>query len=640
MATIYFRNTSDSGEGSLREAIATAADGDVVAPDPSVFGRGERLTIELKTFLDVSKSLTLDAGSTRPRLRNAKGISLYARGDGESLTVVGWEFVGRVVAHFPNASLSRCFFGGNSETAFLVQGTEGTKLALTDCLGVGARRGGVYAAGKDAALTLLRTTIAGCRESIYVASNATFEAIDSIVDPVGSESGFVAPPPDDLSEYEGALPWEEWNLAPTADSRYATGATTGAGECDLLGVARGRTIDGTELRAVGALEVVAADYYLAEDAPGGDFLDPANWRTTRGGAERPETVGAGVFFLDANARWSGAPPVGASLRLAGRVVATLEEDAALASLELGRDAELALVGADRLVSARAVAFGADATTSSATGNGYFAVPVGIDVSGAAFDGVAVCALGAGLTAFSATSRRPGRAELVWTATDASAAIRLESRRGSTGGWTAVSEYADASKGAFEAAAPSGRTTFRALDGERFWTDDAWTLAGVQFRVVSESAASAAPTHGWEAATQIAATSNMVMVGQGITILARIYDAFDEDSVLLSDGANIESVVYTCGRICNGLFEETVEPVAGHENVAVDVDCVLEALQTSDAWTRDDVGYSFVLTPDARDAPLFEKAGKYQFKVVVTPTTGNPIVFYVPVEVVETSGQET
>ena len=60
---------------------------------------------------------------------------------------------------------------------------------------------------------------------------------------------------------------------------------------------------------------------------------------------------------------------------------------------------------------------------------------------------------------------------------------------------------------------------------------------------------------------------------------------------------------------------------------------MEALQTSDAWTRDDVGYNFVLTPDVREYPLFRQEGRYQIKVEIRLAQGNPIVFYAPVTVV-------
>ena len=139
---------------------------------------------------------------------------------------------------------------------------------------------------------------------------------------------------------------------------------------------------------------------------------------------------------------------------------------------------------------------------------------------------------------------------------------------------------------------------------------------------------------WKAEATIVATSDSVKVGQGITILAKIVDAFDESALLLSDGSNVQSVAYSCFYVSNGLFDETLEPVADHENVVVNNDCVLEAPQTSDAWTRDEIGYTFALTPDVRTAPLFEKPGEYRIKIVIRLTEGNPVTFYVPISVEE------
>ena len=37
MATLYFTNNADSGDGSFRAAWASMTNGDVVEPDPEVF---------------------------------------------------------------------------------------------------------------------------------------------------------------------------------------------------------------------------------------------------------------------------------------------------------------------------------------------------------------------------------------------------------------------------------------------------------------------------------------------------------------------------------------------------------------------------------------------------------------------------
>lgn len=259
MATIYFSNTADSGDGSFRKALELATESDVVAPDPNVFKPGELITITLSTFASVTKSATLVAGNFRPRIVSSSGITLYARTGGQFLHVDGYEFVGRVLAYFPDSQFTRCLFAGNAETAHLVQGYAGASISLTDCLVVGSKRSGIYTTGRNSSLTLTRTTVAGCVQPCSIGSSTTFTSVDSIVDPVCSEAGFIEPPPDDLSEFTGALPWEEWNLGLKPDSIYATGATTAEGERDLNGVERGRVVNGTKVYALGAYEVVETE---------------------------------------------------------------------------------------------------------------------------------------------------------------------------------------------------------------------------------------------------------------------------------------------------------------------------------------------------------------------------------------------
>ena len=62
MAEIYVTSTADSGSGSLRQAIADAADGDVILFDPVVFPQGQTTTIYLSSSLKVVKSLSIYGG--------------------------------------------------------------------------------------------------------------------------------------------------------------------------------------------------------------------------------------------------------------------------------------------------------------------------------------------------------------------------------------------------------------------------------------------------------------------------------------------------------------------------------------------------------------------------------------------------
>ena len=59
MSIVFFSNTNDSGEGSLRQALADAVDGDVVTTDPSVFKHGDVPRILLSTHLRIDKRITV-----------------------------------------------------------------------------------------------------------------------------------------------------------------------------------------------------------------------------------------------------------------------------------------------------------------------------------------------------------------------------------------------------------------------------------------------------------------------------------------------------------------------------------------------------------------------------------------------------
>ncbi len=129
-------------------------------------------------------------------------------------------------------------------------------------------------------------------------------------------------------------------------------------------------------------------------------------------------------------------------------------------------------------------------------------------------------------------------------------------------------------------------------------------------------------------------SNIVRVGQSITVLARVFDAFDNNTPLVNDGSNISAITYSVEKSTKDVFTPIWQSVEGHTNVSVDVTALLEAPQTGDAWTVDNEGYNFVLVPDAREHVLFSDVGSYRIVVKITLSEGNPVVFYTYVNVVD------
>ncbi len=179
------------------------------------------------------------------------------------------------------------------------------------------------------------------------------------------------------------------------------------------------------------------------------------------------------------------------------------------------------------------------------------------------------------------------------------------------------------------------SVFRIFDGVRFIEDSASSGAEPpHYYVVSQSVAASAEYQNWTCVYQILAVEGALKRGQGITILARPFDAFVPTSYLTNDGSNIASVKYTCYHGAKGLFDAEWTAIEGHTNVDVSTTAVLETLETSDAWTKDEIGYTFRLTPNIVDNPLFTKIGPYRFVVTINLTTGNPIVIYHDVDVEE------
>lgn len=698
MATRYITNTNATGPGTLVAALGAAQAGDTIAPDPTLFADGETVDIDLVSLLKIPVALTIDAGKTRLVLRRSRYNLLLENREQtgfNDLTMRGVTLVGRVLVG-GNASkrltcaFEKCVFGGFSNAYNLFQTSGYVDATMTDCAFVGGTSRGIYLYGENNFATFTRCTIAANKNTVSLATSSNSAFVDCVVDPPLESAGFCNVP-SSLDEYSESnpIPWRAWNFAPRGDSPYASGGSTCAGKTDLLGVARGWTdANGETQHAVGAFEVVDADYFLARDAGTSvSFADPSRWRRTRGGDAAPESVGAGVFFVDESVEFSDAPPEGSSvivagpsgcairggtsstdsLRVGSRSTLTLggdaekdgedasrrfaqaarvdvaaegtlrlEVDARVETLDVAPSGRVEFDGEDRVLAASGGWLDAGAILS-AESRGYLAFGASGTDAGAVFEGVVLCDAGSGVVDFRVAATRPREAEASWRVAEdgAGEGTAFVERRDSDGKWcVVVSDLPIAALGA-TIPIPSGRSRYRLFDGWEFHYDDAWSFSGVQFSVVTSATPRCeTPRVHWEATTQLATTNDQVYLGQGVTILARIYDSFDSTSLLLAKDDRVQEVRYSCRYVSKGLFEETLEPVAGHEDVVAPVESVLEAAQRSDAWTRDDEGYSFALTPDIREYPLFERAGKYVFKITISLKDANPVVFYVNVEAVE------
>lgn len=694
MATLYITNTNASGPGTLGAALGAARAGDTIAPDPTLFADGERVAISLATYLRIPVPVTIDAGKTRLILTGNSGAVIDARDvtgfndfDARGVAFIGRVLVGGDSTTTLNCNFYNCVFSCHANARNSLHCMGYANLKVYDSAFVCGIANGFYASLTGSTYEFTRCTFAANKENGISAGRKGATYVDCVDEPDLATAGF-ANVPTSLDEVDVAK-WEEYDFAPLPSSPFATGGATGAGKTDLLGVPRGWTdVNGETQYGVGAFEVVDADYFLARDAgTSASFADPSRWRRTRGGDAAPESVGAGVFFVDESVEFSDAPPEGSSVIVAGPsgcairggtssteslrvgarstltlgaeaeedavdaarrfaqaarvdVVAEgtlrLEVDARVETLSVATSGRVEFVGEDRVLAASGGLLDAGAILS-AESRGYLAFGASGTDAGAVCEGVVLHDAGSGVADFRVAATRPREAEASWRVAEdgEGEGTALVERRGSDGEWRVVLRDLPIAVLGATIPIPSGRSRYRLFDGWEFHYDDAWSFSGVQFSVVTSATPRfETPRVLWEATTQLATTNDQVYLGQGVTILARIYDSFDSTSLLLAKDDLVQEARYSCRYVSKGLFEETLEPVRGHEDVVVPVETVLEAAQRSDAWTRDDVGYTFALTPDIREYPLFERAGKYVFQITISLKDANPVVFYVNVEAVE------
>lgn len=265
--------------------------------------------------------------------------------------------------------------------------------------------------------------------------------------------------------------------------------------------------------------------------------------------------------------------------------------------------------------------------ATVSGSGYFAVPPETDISSATIDTDLIsCTSGAGILSFNASPLRPKATKLEWTTQNPVIPVLSERKEGDS--WVVVDINSFSPVTVF-ADQGSRVAEFRIYDGVTFVVDSSWIFSP-QYQIVSKVLLDNATLNDWKVLLYLVSVIDMsttVQPRQAITILGRIYDAFDNNAPLLNTGENIVSVRYTCAKKNAELYSSSYVPVPGHDNVEVGADCVLSALQNDDGWDIDEIGYNFALTPDVTQQPLFDTVGEYRTKVTITLNNANPVVFY-------------
>ena len=568
MATIYFTSNADSGDGTLRDAMTNASDGDIIAPDTTAFSGLSEIVIALSSGLPLASVSIVGSPSQR--------IVLDRQGSGYFFRVTT---SGKTLA-FSYVDFANGYRTTSSESPFYI-GSANTTVTFDGCRfynNVGAYSGFLRGVSGATGSTI---TFQNCvawnnthTNSSYSASVFTYQ---SAADPTIELTGCTF-------DTAGEVPF----LNPGSYTR------TG---CLFDGVNDWQV----DFDTVGFVDRTNHDYRLAL---GSSYL-------TGGSLTGDDILG--------HLRTGSIGAYDGSWIVADAIVSS---DTTVDYLEISASGTLTLSGSDRILTvSKGVYFTSGGTATSST-RGYVVLPSGVSASALTLSNVVACYSGAGATNLSADETGYS-----WSAENSSVAVVLEKKVGSA--WTTVAQTSGTS---YSETLSAGQHV-RLFDGEIFLTA---TVSGSVadsglFYVVAEGMAIASnpdfnvwKTPKWEV---VKVQETTVRPFQSVALLARIQDAFVPNEYFLNDGENVDSVKYSCRRkSVKGYTAEWIE-VTGHVNVSASTDSVLDSLQTSAAWTADNIGYTFALTPDTTDAPLFSEEGKYQIVVTITPTDGNEIVIY-------------
>ena len=596
MATLYFTSNADSGDGTLRAAIADANDGDVITYDPAVFTSGPIVIYPATALITANKNLTFDGGELGIEL-DGQGANLSAVSLANAIvniinfTIKGCHRNQAAPVYLNGAdgvlNLHRCRIVDNENRYFTAVYVNAGICNIYDSLLAGnnvttsGNFGGGCGTGANGVVNLYRSTVIyNTQQNLYGAArvniNDSFVGLTppAITD-TPQEIGFVNPPPADVIPYgswaEGLWSNYDYRLAP--DSAYLTGAAYQSGDLDLLGHAR--------TGSWGAYD--------------------GSWLVAAAGESWAISAAQTVDWLDVAAT--------GSLTLAAQVVLTVQ---------------------------RGVTVTTGSAISASTGRAYLVAPALDAAAAATLSNVVVCVSGAGASNFAATT-----AGMTWNATDSSKPVLLELV--SSGVYSTIAQTAGTS---YTTTLASGATV-RLFDGVTFLSATvpappgpsgdfdfhAWGIYGATITVsVGVPYLTTTQTASAYTVTQdFILMSDYYNAGEAPLLMARIQDSKTSDII---QPASVSSITYTAYSASSGWGIQTRTPVEGHADVPVTAsDALKAALVTDDPrWTVDSTGYNFIFEPDCTQKPIFPSAGEYVVVVTINFTNANPlpVVFNVSV----------
>lgn len=585
MATLYFTSNADSGDGTLRDVMTNAADGDVISPDPVAFAGLDAITISLSSGLPLANVSIVGTPAQRIILdRQGSGYFFRVTSSGYTMAFECVDFING-------------YRTTSSESPFQINSARFTG-SFTNCRFInntGAYSG--FLRGVTAA-TGATLTFANCvawgnthTNSNYSASVFTYQ------------SG--AAPDITLTgctfDTDGELPF-------TNPGSYTRTGCLFNGENDWQ----------IDFDTVGFVDRANNDYRLA---PGSAYLTGgATTGTDILGHARTGSVGAydGSWLVAA---------AGASVSVASAQTVDWLDVAATGSLTLAAQVVLTVQ--------RGVTVTTGSAISAATGRAYLVAPALDAAAAATLSNVVVCVSGAGASNFAATT-----AGMTWAATDSSKPVLLELV--SSGVYTTIAQTAGTS---YTTTLASGATV-RLFDGVTFLSATvpappgpsgdfdfhAWGVYGATITVsVGVPYLTTTQTASAYTVTQdFILMSDYYNAGESPVLMARIQDSRTADIIT---PASVSSITYTAYSASSGWGVQTRTPVDGHEGVTVPATALKAALVTDDPrWTVDSTGYNFIFEPDCTQAPIFPTAGEYVVVVTINFTNANPlpVVFNVSV----------
>lgn len=663
MATIFFTNTNQIGDGSLYQTVLDAQEGDVVAPDPTVFGVGERVVIDFADILKIERPITIDAGKTRLILRRttASAVPKDILIDCVYSTIVsfnarGIALNGRVLVGGSGQKhrFDKCIFGGFATVRNSFHTTGNCDVEFNDCAFICGSGSPFYGTSTKSSYKFTRCTIAANKANESSSGRVAATYVDCIDEPDLATAGF-ANVPTSLDAVD-VTKWEEYDFSPLPSSPFATGATDAENETDILGSRRGYLdATGATQYAIGAYEVVKADYFLSKDVPSSvSFNEPSTWKITRGGDTAPEVVEPGVFYVDESKTFTDSPPEGASVVVAGPSRVEIGDACLLDEIRAGARSTVVFKGAVRassfdlrddstvelrsedVVALDSLTYGAGVSLKS-TGRAYLSAP-GADASAFNAENVVVGQRGAKQSGFYVERKSPNALAFTWTAKNPSASIVIEQRVGDV--WTtfATASGTSASLEGFDESFGLNYDDWRAWDGDAFFfSTPPWSKAdffrywnGVETTVsVSEWAITSLVANEWLTACYTARANDMGYRNENALFLALIKNPLTGELLSPDDVENITATLYKVGGWATPNEWSAVE---SWTSVSVPIDSVLytpidpATLTGSDlAWTKEE-GPNFYWAPNTTEHVLFSENGSYVMQVKFVLKDGkNPIV---------------